>query len=92
MNEEIKLILTEMKQGFDKVNQRLDGMDHRFDGIDVRLDRIESKVDAIQKQVVKNSETITELNLKFEQHSRILTTLSLRSIVQEGEIRNLKQA
>ncbi|MCO7174828.1 hypothetical protein ACFP7A_04845 [Sporolactobacillus kofuensis] len=91
MTEELKLMLTEMKQGFKEVNQRLDGMDQRFDKIDNHLDRIEKKVDGIQKQVVNNSEAITELNVKVNEQATVLATLSMRSITQEGEIRNLKQ-
>ncbi|GGL60014.1 hypothetical protein [Sporolactobacillus putidus] len=98
MNEDLKLILLEMRQGFKEVNQkfdaidqRFDAVDQRFDGINNRLDRIEKEVDGIQKQVVKNSESITELVAKVDEQATLLTTLSIRSIAHEGEIRNLKQ-
>ncbi|SFG79623.1 hypothetical protein [Sporolactobacillus nakayamae] len=99
MNEELQLILTEMRHGFKEINQKFEAIDQRFeavdqkfDGMNERLDRIERKVDGIQKQVVKNSEAITNLNGKVDKQATILTTLSVRSIAHEGEIRNLKQA
>jgi len=59
-----------------------------------RMDRTETKIDGIVNQVVSNSEKLSQLdnlNEVQKQQAKILDTLSVRSIKQESELRDLQK-
>ncbi|MBP3039529.1 hypothetical protein J9303_08515 [Bacillaceae bacterium Marseille-Q3522] len=66
--------------------------------LETKIERIEPKIDIISKQVVSNSEQLTELSLNQklliqceQRQDKILETLAIRSLEQETDIRELKR-
>lgn len=80
-------------------------MDNGLDTLGTQLDKLETKIDGISEQVAKNAEDITDIkdNQKIianvidkvasvqERQEKILESLSLRSLEQEVDIRDLKR-
>ncbi|MDB5055062.1 MAG: hypothetical protein JWM44_3112 [Bacilli bacterium] len=55
------------------------------------VNRIEKKLDSTHEQVVRNSESITEILDGHERQDRILELLSKRSLEQEADIKDFKR-
>jgi len=54
------------------------------------MDRLEKKVDVIQEQVAMSAENIQAMLKKQGKQGNVIEVLSLRSIHQEAEIRQVK--
>ncbi|WP_199794662.1 hypothetical protein [Lentibacillus sp. Marseille-P4043] len=55
------------------------------------IESMAKQIDRNFEQIVRNSEKLNDLSNNQNRHEKILETLSVRSIEQEGKIRNLKQ-
>jgi chromosome segregation ATPase len=73
-----------LEQRMDGLVQRMDGLDQRMDGLDQRMERLESKVDDISLEM-------NSLQEGQERQNRILESLSMRSLEQETQIREIKR-
>ncbi|WP_010632550.1 hypothetical protein [Sporolactobacillus vineae] len=94
----------------DGIDKRFDGINGRLNGLEKELsefrietkehfDQHDKKLDVITKQVVKNSEDITQIKADQSallvgqaRQDKIFETLAMRSLEQETDIRDLKRA
>ncbi|GAB3794352.1 hypothetical protein [Virgibacillus kimchii] len=60
--------------------------------LETKLDDHDGKIDRNFKQIAANSEKLQEYNTKNDRLEKIMETLSIRSIEQEGKIRNMRPA
>lgn len=88
MEDTLKLILEELKElrtGQKELREIVDAIRHRQEETDAKLDSLSMDVHKIHGE-------LSSIKSGQERHEKILVSLSMRSLEQETEIRDLQKA